>query len=94
MRPIVTRHVVLASLPLVLGLVAGWGFAWQQQGCGGLVGPLFAAKCGRIQVEYQLWFQTMGTAFGALLAAVIGIWLERRRARRSPRPLPPPAPTS
>jgi hypothetical protein len=90
MRPIVARHVVLASLPLVLGLAAGWGFAWQQETCGHLVGPLFAAKCGRIQVEYQLWFQTAGTALGALLAATIGIWLERRRARRPPSPPPVP----
>lgn len=84
MRRVVLRHAVLASLPLVLGLAAGWGFAWQQESCGRLVGPLFAAKCGRIQVQYQLLFQTLGTALGTLLAAAIGIWLERRRTRRAP----------
>jgi hypothetical protein len=88
MRRVVLRHVVLASLPLVLGLLAGWGFAWQQEGCGRLVGVLFAAKCGRIQVEYQLAFQTVGTALGVFFAATIGIWLERRRARR-PSSSPP-----
>jgi hypothetical protein len=90
MRPIVVRHAVLASLPLLLGLALGWGFAWQQESCGRLVGLLFAAKCGRIQVEYQLWFQTAGTVLGTLLAVTIGIWLERRRTRRASSP--PPAP--
>jgi hypothetical protein len=65
MRRIVLRHVVLASLPLVVGLTAGWGFAWQLENCTRLVGPLFAAKCGRVQVEYQLWFQTAGTVLGS-----------------------------
>jgi len=90
MTRMVTRHLVLAFLPLLLGVGAGWWFAWQQQGCGGLVGPLFAAKCGRIQVQYQLWLQTAGTALGGLLAAGAGIWLERRRTRRA---TPPPTPT-
>ena len=82
MRRIVIRHVVLAALPLVLGVGLGWGFAWRLAHCGGLVGPLFAAKCGRIQAQYQLWIQTAGTALGSLLAALIGIGLEWRRARR------------
>jgi hypothetical protein len=90
MTRMVTRHLVLAFLPLLLGVAAGWWFAWQQHGCGGLVGPLFAAKCGRIQMQYQLWFQTAGTALGGVLAAGAGIWLERRRTRRV---TPPPAPT-
>ena len=89
MTRMVTRHLVLAFLPLLLGVAAGWWFAWQQRGCGSLVGPLFAAKCGRIQLEYQLWFQTAGTALGGLLAAGAGIWLERRRTRRSAAPAAP-----
>lgn len=91
MTRMVTRHLMLAFLPLLLGVAAGWWFAWQQHGCGSLVGPLFAAKCGRIQAQYQLWFQTAGTALGGLLAAGAGIWLERRRVRRA---APRAAPTS
>lgn len=91
MTRMVTRHLVLSFLPLGLGFAAGWWFGTQQQGCAGLVGPLFAAKCTRVQMQYQLWFQIAGTALGGFLAAVIGIWLERRRTRRAP---PPAAPTS
>jgi hypothetical protein len=83
MTRMVTRHLVLAFLPLLLGFAAGWWFGTQQQGCGGLVGPLFAAKCTRIQMQYQLWFQIAGTALGGLLAAGMGILLERRRTRRA-----------
>jgi uncharacterized membrane protein YfcA len=36
-------------------------------------------------VQYQLWFQTAGTAAGGALAAVLGIWLERRRMKRLAR---------
>jgi hypothetical protein len=79
------RHIVLAFLPLAIGVGAGWAFAHGQPGCGSLVGPLFAAKCGRMLVQYQLWFQTAGTAAGGLLAAVVGIWLERRRELRAAR---------
>ena len=50
-----------------------------------MVGPLFSAKCGRMLVQYQLWFQTMGTAVGAALVASLGIWLERRRVRKAAR---------
>ncbi|MGH7614295.1 MAG: hypothetical protein ACREMW_09700 [Gemmatimonadales bacterium] len=89
MTRMVTRHLVLAFLPLLLGLGASTWFAWQQQGCGSLVGPLFAAKCGRIQAQYQMWFQTAGTALGGLLAAGAGIWLERRRTRRAATPVAP-----
>jgi len=89
----VTRHLVLAFLPLLLGVAAGWWFGTQQQGCGGLVGPLFAAKCTRVQMQYQLWFQTAGTALGGLLAAAAGIWLERRRVRRAATPVAPAMPT-
>ncbi len=92
---IAMRHIVLAFLPLVIGVGAGWVFAHQQPGCGSLVGPLFAAKCGRMLVQYQLWFQMIGTAAGCVLAALLGIWLERRRmkrAARAPAPALPPAP--
>lgn len=95
---IVIRHIVLAFVPLVVGVGAGWVFARSQPGCGSLVGPLFAAKCGRMLVQYQLWFQTLGTAAGGLLAAALGIWLERRRMGRAARaaspPPPPPAPAA
>ncbi len=91
---IVIRHLALALVPLVIGVGAGWVFAHGQPGCGSLVGPLFAAKCGRMLVQYQLWFQTIGTAAGGLLAAALGIWLERRRmvraARAAATPPPPP----
>lgn len=96
MTRIVARHLVLASLPLAIGVGAGWVFAHGQPGCGSLVGPLFAAKCGRMLVQYQLWFQTAGTAAGSLLAATVGIWLERRRTVRAARAAatpPPPPPT-
>ena len=79
---IVLRHVLLASLPLAVGLAAGWGFALTQGSCGSLVGPIFAAKCHGRQLEYQLLFQTWGTLAGGLLAAGIGTWLEFRGRRR------------
>jgi hypothetical protein len=87
---IAMRHLVLALLPLVIGVGAGWVFAHQQAGCGSLVGPLFAAKCGRTLLQYQLWFQTIGTAAGCVLAALLGAWLERRRMKRAARPAAPP----
>ncbi|HXF95822.1 MAG TPA: hypothetical protein VNI61_06930 [Gemmatimonadales bacterium] len=76
------RHLVLASLPLLVGLGAGWGFAYTQESCSRLVGFLFAAKCRGVQLEYQILFQTWGTAAGAVLAAILGTWLELRRTRR------------
>lgn len=79
---IVARHLVLSFLPLAIGIGAGWMFINQQPSCGSMVGPLFAAKCGRMLVQYQLWFQTMGTGAGAALAASLGIFLERRRVRK------------
>lgn len=82
MTRIVFRHIVLAFLPLAIGIAAGWVFINQQPSCGSLVGPLFSAKCGRMLVQYQLWFQTMGTGVGAALVASLGIWLERRRVRK------------
>ena len=85
MTRIVFRHIVLAFLPLAIGIGAGWVFINQQPSCGSLVGPLFSAKCGRMLVQYQLWFQTMGTGVGAALVASLGIWLERRRVRKMAR---------
>ena len=79
---IVLRNVLLTSLPLAIGLAAGWGFALTQGSCGSLVGPIFAAKCHGRQLEYQLLFQTWGTLAGGLLAAAIGAWLEFRGRRR------------
>jgi len=75
---LLTRHFLVALLPLVFGLGASWGFAFTQDKCGRLVGPMFAPKCHWIQLEYQLLFQTAGTLLGCLLAAVVGAWLERR----------------
>jgi hypothetical protein len=81
MRRVIIRHIVLVSLPLILGLAVRLAFAWTQKSCGDLVGPLFAAKCGRIQRDYELLLQTAGTVVGCILAATVGIWLERRRTR-------------
>lgn len=93
MTRLVSRHVTLTLLPVVTGIAAGWVFAAQQPGCGSLVGPLFASKCGRVLVQYQLWIQTGATLALSLLAAAIGIWLERRRNRRAPvAEIRPPAP--
>jgi len=77
------RHILIAALPLVCGIAAGSGFALKarQASCTALVGPIFAAKCHGRQLEYQLQFQTAGTAAGSLLAAVLGAWLEHRRRR-------------
>src|SRR3989442_12006175 len=79
---ILLRHLLLAALPLVLGVAAGQGF-WltQKQSCSRLVGPLFSAKCHGRQLEYQSLFQTVGTATGSVLAALVGGWLELRRRR-------------
>jgi len=82
MTRLVARHVTLTFLPVVTGIAAGWLFAARQPGCGSLVGPLFAAKCGRMLVQYQLWIQTGVTVALTALATAAGIWLERRRTRR------------
>lgn len=76
------RHFFVAMLPLVCSLAASWGFAFSQNKCGRLVGPIFAPKCHWIQLEYQLGFQMAGTVLGCLIAAVLGAWLERRSRRR------------
>lgn len=75
----VLRHLVIASLPLLFGLGAGWGFAYMQESCGKLVGFLFSARCRGVQLEYQIIFQTWGTAAGCVVAAAVGAWLELRR---------------
>ena len=75
------RHLVVVSLPLVLGLAGGYGFARSQASCGSLVGPIFAAKCHGRLLEYQMRFQTAGTAIGTVVAAALGAWLEHRRRR-------------
>jgi len=85
---IVLRHFFLALLPLVFGLGAGWGFAFSQQSCGRLVGPVFGPKCHWKQLEYQILFQTAGTALGCLVTAVAGAGMELRR-RRTVQPATP-----
>ncbi len=80
---VILRHTALAALPLVCGLAAGWIFAGLQESCWDLVGPIFSAKCRGVQLRYQVGIQTGGTAFGGLIAAAIGIWLERRRMKRA-----------
>jgi hypothetical protein len=82
---IAMRHLVLAAFPVLVGLGAGWGFAYLQESCGQAVGFLFAAKCRGVQLEYQLLFQTFGTVGGGVLAAMLGTWLEHRRKRTGPR---------
>jgi hypothetical protein len=82
---ILGRQFFVALLPLIFGLAASWGFAFTQDKCGHLVGPIFAPKCHWIQLEYQLGFQMGGTLLGCVLAAVIGTWLERRSRRAAER---------
>ena len=76
------RHFIVALLPLLFGATASWGFAFSQNTCGRLVGPIFAPKCHWIQLEYQLRFLMAGTLLGCLIAGVVGAWLERRSRRR------------
>ncbi|MGH7530888.1 MAG: hypothetical protein ACREMN_10945 [Gemmatimonadales bacterium] len=78
---ILLRHFAVALLPLVLGLAAGWTFAFTQQSCGRLVGPIFAPKCHWVQLEYQIMFHLAGTALGCLIAAMLGARLEVRSRR-------------
>ena len=81
---ILPRHIILAAVPLVCGVVVSYGFAQTQGSCSALVGPLFASTCHGRQLEYQILFQTAGTALGTLIAAFIGAWLESRRRRFVP----------
>ncbi len=80
---IIIRHLLLAALPLILGVAAGYAFTMKQASCASLVGPLFAAKCHGRQLQYQLLFQIAGTGAGSLLAAVVGAGLEFRRRSRA-----------
>ena len=78
------RHLLVAAIPLVCGVIASNWFVWFKHGlgsCTALVGPLFAAKCRGRQLELQLFLQGAGTAVGCLIAAAIAAWLEHRRAR-------------
>ena len=77
---VLLRHFLIALLPLVFGLAASWGFAFSQNTCGRLVGPVFAPKCHWIQLEYQIMFMMAGTALGCVVAATLGSWLELRRS--------------
>jgi hypothetical protein len=89
---IVTRHVLLAALPLAAGVAAGWGFALAQGSCADLVGVLLAPMCRGRQLQYQILFQAWGTAAGCALTAILGIWLEMRRRRAGAVEPPPPPP--
>ena len=78
------RHLLVAVIPLVCGIIASNWFLWLAHGqgsCTALVGPVFAAKCHGRQLELQLLFQGGGTAVGCVIAAAIAAWLEHRRAR-------------
>lgn len=86
----VLRHLMLSSLPLLVGLAAGWGFAWMQDSCGRLVGILFAAKCRGVQLEYQLMIQTWGTAVGCIITAALGAYWELHHRRDVVRAQPSP----
>jgi hypothetical protein len=83
---VVLRHLLIVAVPLALGVAAGWGFAYAQESCGRLVGFALAAKCRGVQLEWQVAFQTLGTAVGCLIAAPLGAWLELRSRRAVQRP--------
>jgi len=89
---VVARHVLLATLPLTLGIAAGWGFAVMQGSCSDLVGLLLAPMCRGRQLQYQILFHLWGTAAGCFLTATLGAWLELRRLRPAVRGEPPAPP--
>jgi hypothetical protein len=78
---VVLRHFFLSLLPVIFGIGAGWGFAFSQQKCGRLVGPVFGPKCHWVQLEYEIKFMMAGMGLGALLATAWGSRLELRRRR-------------
>ena len=84
---VILRHVLLAAVPLAAGLGFSWGFAVTQGSCSELVGVLLSPMCRGRQLQYQMLFQTWGTAAGCLFAAAVGAWLELRR-RRAATPHP------
>jgi hypothetical protein len=86
---IVARHIVLATLPITLGIAAGWAFAVMQGSCSDLVGLLLAPMCRGRQLQYQILFHLWGTAAGCVLTAALGAWLELRRRRPTPGGEPP-----
>lgn len=86
---VVVRHVLLATLPLLLGIAAGWGFAMMQGSCSDLVGLLLAPMCRGRQLQYQILFHLWGTGAGCFLTAALGAWLELRRLRPRPGDKPP-----
>jgi hypothetical protein len=79
------RHFFITLLPLIVGFGASWAFAFSQDKCGRLVGPIFAPKCHWIQLEYQIGFLMAGTVLGCLIAALLGASLEHRSRRRAGR---------
>ena len=89
---VIARHVLLATLPLLLGIGAGWGFAVMQGSCSDLVGLLLAPMCRGRQLQYQILFHLWGTGAGCALTATLGAWLELRRRRPTVggEPLEPP----
>lgn len=90
---VVARHALLATLPLTLGIAAGWVFAVMQGSCSDLVGLLLAPMCRGRQLQYQILFHLWGTAAGCVLTAALGAWLELRR-RRPTRGGEPPEPSA
>ena len=79
---ILIKNLFIAALPLVFGVAAGYVFSVTRASCGSMVGPLFAAKCHGRVLQYQIMFQTLGTALGCLLVALIGV-VRELRARRA-----------
>src|SRR5260370_17961859 len=93
---IVIKNLLIAALPLLLGFAAGYAFSHTRASCVSMVGPLFAAKCHGRVLQYQMQFQTLGTALGGVLVALIGVVRELRPRRavqsRASSPRDPPSP--
>jgi len=79
---ILIKNLFIGALPLLLSLGAGYLFTRTLSSCGSMVGPLFAAKCHGRVLQYQIRFQTLGTALGCVIVAVIGM-VRELRARRA-----------